>query len=1105
MTSKNDNRDADNIPRNLADYARDQVGDAMRVAADENAAQSDLASAAPKNVGPYRILEALGEGGMGIVYLAEQTQPIRRRVALKLIKPGMDSRQVLARFNAERQALALMNHPNIAKVLDVGATELGRPYFVMEYVPGLPITEYCDKHHVDMRGRLDLFMQACHAVQHAHQKAIIHRDIKPSNILVVVQDKTALPKVIDFGVAKATQQSLTENTLFTEQGQLVGTPEYMSPEQAEMTGLDVDTRTDIYSLGVVLYELLVGALPFEPSTLRQAGFAEIQRIIREKEPSKPSARLSSLGQECALVAKHRRIDLSSLLKQLRGDLDWIIMKALDKDRTRRYETASDFAADILRHLNDEPVVAGPPSTGYRMSKFVRRNRSGVVAASVLLFVLLAGITGTTWAMLWAFNEKERAAESALAERLAKTDAQQKTEQLETVTNFQASMLADIDTEATGLGIIAIVTDSVRKTLGTRGESPDDINESLASLAELLEGVNPTNIAVEVVDNHVLGLAVAAIENDFSDQPLVQASLLQTVSETYAELGLYESAMPLQQNALKTRRHILGDDDRDTLESIANMGDLLMHKGKYKDAEPLFREALKGRRNVLGDDHRDTRMSNNNLGLLFKKMGMFREAEAYLAKAVEDNRRILGDDHPDTLESIMNMDGVPVHSGNIGDGWVKISDATVEAMEGSRRQLEDDHPSARVSSTTMAKSLMMVGRIEEAQAHLSKAVEDNRRILGDDHPDTLTSISFMCNVLMGIGKYKEAEPLCREALIGQRRVLVNDHSDTLTSIRDMGSLLMRMGKLQDAESYYREALIGRRRKLGDKHPDTLTSIRDMGSLYQSIGKLSESEKCFRENLALTREIHGEHVESAAAMQVLARCLEDKGDVDEAEKLFRGSLAIAQSVLGHDVDFAGNPIDAFLVTKYMTELARFLQDNGGVDEAENLLRESLSRDRELFGDDNSITLRSIGNLGNFLNQVGKHKDAFEILNTNEPLARHTWPLRKVRYSGDSISRRNKTRRKVCSLGKYLAILGDAEGATSQFAEGEATLLEAHELLAEGFGDDHDRTTKCITRIITLYQSWHSAEPGKGYDDNAAEWRQKMAELQNQSDHPPESDNH
>ncbi len=380
------------------------------------------AVALPSQIGPYRILEALGEGGMGTVYLAEQHEPIRRRVALKVIKLGMDTKEVLARFESERQALALMNHPNIAKVLDAGTSTDARPYFVMEYVAGERITSYCDREQLDMRQRLGVFVQVCGGVQHAHQKGVIHRDIKPSNILVATHDDKPVPKIIDFGVAKAIGHELTEQTLFTEQGQLVGTPEYMSPEQAGATDSDVDTRSDVYSLGVLLYEILVGALPFDSRALRRAGYAEIQRIIREVEPPKPSTRLSGLGTESGTIAEKRRSDPRRLAQQLRGDLDWIAMKALEKDASRRYATVSALAEDIARHIRHEPVSAGPPSASYRFRKFLRRNKGAAASVAAVFVVLLAGIVVSLDFAIGERRAKESAEQAQQIKQLALADS-----------------------------------------------------------------------------------------------------------------------------------------------------------------------------------------------------------------------------------------------------------------------------------------------------------------------------------------------------------------------------------------------------------------------------------------------------------------------------------------------------------------------------------------------------------------------------------------------------------------------------------------------------------------------------------------------------------
>jgi len=848
-------------------------------------------------IGHYKLLQQIGEGGFGSVFMAEQEHPVRRKVALKIIKLGMDTRQVVARFEQERQALAMMEHPNIARVLDAGATEAGRPFFVMELVKGDPIVEYCDKNNLSINERLELFAQVCNAVQHAHSKGIIHRDIKPSNILVSTQDGKPHTKVIDFGIAKATSARLTEKTLFTEHKALIGTPEYMSPEQAE-GNLDIDTRTDVYSLGVLLYELLTGTTPFTGTNLRSAAYAEIQRIIREVEPPKPSTRISANTDTIASVAAKRHTEPKRLGILVRGELDWIVMRALEKDRQRRYETANGLAMDIRRYLAGEAVVAAPPSAGYRAQKFIKRNRGQVLAAGLIFAALVAGLAGTLWQARQAASQRDAAilAQENEAQQRARADERAdaatkaqaaagaardgekaRADELKQVSDFQEKMLGQVDPTSAGVRLTEDVNARFAAALEKAGVPDAQRTLRADSFRQEWLKVNATDAATALIDTTILKPAVKAIDEQFKDQPIVDAQLRQILAKRYQSLGLYDAAFPLQKAALANRRRVLGEEHPETLISIDAMGLLLLSQSKLSEAEPYLREALEKFRRVLGDEHPETLTSLNNMAALLQDQGKLTESEPYFREVLEKQRRVMGEEHPNTLVSVNSMSALLQAQGKLAEAEPYLR----EALEKRRRVLGEEHPDTLDSIRSMGMLLYSQGKLAESEPYLREALTKFRRVLGEEHPDTLSSINNMGVLLQDQSKFAEAEPYHREALEKRRRVLGENHLSTLTSINNMGTLLQAQGKLDEAEPYYREALEKRRRLLGEQHPSTLASINNMGMLLRSQDKRAEAEPFFREVLEKCRSVLGdEHPNTLNCINNVGNLLREQGKFAEA---------------------------------------------------------------------------------------------------------------------------------------------------------------------------------------------------------------------------------
>ncbi len=703
------------------------------------------------SIGPFQVLEKIGEGGMGTVYLAEQTSPVRRRVAIKVIRSGMGTRRVVARFESERQALAMMDDPGIARVYDAGQISNTQPYFVMEYVPGISITEYCDQHRVGIEERLELCARVCRAVQHAHQRGVIHRDLKPSNILVAATQAGPRPKIIDFGVAKALHQKLTDKTIFTEHGQMIGTPGYMSPEQAEMSSLEIDTRSDIYSLGVVLYELITGVLPVDPDTAEG-------RVMRGAHMLGPAARLASMSESIDDAAKCRDTSVPSLLRRARGELEWIVMRAIHQDRTMRYASMSEFADDLERLMRMEPVLAAPPSGMYRLSRFVARHRAVLltvmiaalattlgllafgqirlaptIAFAVLAIVLLGGLVAALLLLVRARMERDR----ALA---AETRAS------------EASAAAERD----------------RRQAHQQARITHAVSEFLNK--DILAGAAPEQQGRDLKVISAIDTAAAVIGERFSDAPLVEAAIRSTIGRTYRSLGVYESARPQLTRALELCREHLGEQDEHTLCALDDCAAVSYELGDDADAERCTREAIAQRQQIKDGTNEALRSSLNHLALIRTRQGDFAEAEALHLETIRLSRSELGPDDEATLTALNNLASWYYRR----ERFEEAATRHAETLEARRRVLGCEHPHTLISASNLGGTLCRLGRYEQAEKHLRCAVETGVKVLGDEHPHLAAFRRYLGESLLGLGETEQAESVLKEALRVCTQQLGTDH-------------------------------------------------------------------------------------------------------------------------------------------------------------------------------------------------------------------------------------------------------------------------------------------------------------------------------------------
>jgi eukaryotic-like serine/threonine-protein kinase len=1018
-----------------------------------------------QRIGPYKLLEKLGEGGMGTVWMAEQSEPIRRTVALKIIKAGMDSRQILARFEAERQALALMDHPNIAKVLDAGTTggpnpqpssfshqpPFGRPYFVMELVKGIPLTKFCDARQLPVPERLELFLCVCQAIQHAHQKGVIHRDIKPSNVLVALYDGKPVPKVIDFGVAKATGQRLTDKTLYTEFGSIIGTLEYMSPEQAEMNQLDIDTRSDIYSLGVLLYELLTGTTPLMRQAVQQGALDEVLRRIREEEPPQPSTRLSQSQEALATISAQRQLEPGQLRRLLRGDLDWVTMKALEKDRARRYETASALAADVECFLAHEAVEARPPSSFYRLGKVVRRNRLAFAAAGAVGLALVAGLV----ASVVMYKSQQKAAEEARA-----------------VSHFMVEVFQSPDPTRDGrtITVAEMLDRAVLKLDEGLHQQPEQRAVLQRTLAETYEALGLPHSAIPLLES-----VRAFYERTRGLKHPETLIAMNNLARYYYGAGRLEEALELSEQVLPDLRRVLGPEDPGTLWAIWTRAASYRAAGRLEEALNEGKELLTLQRKVVGPEHPDTLWAMDNLARSYRDAGRVEDALKLGEELLPLRRKVLGPEHPGTLWAMDNLAGSYHAAGRLE----KALELWEELLTLRRKVLGPEHPDTLSAMWYLAWSYRDAGRREEALKLGEEVTPLRRKVLGPEHPDTLRAMHHLVISYRSTGRWKEAVKLGEEVLTLRAHVLGAEHPDTLRAMNNLAGSYHDAGRREQALKLREHVLTLQRKVLGPEHPDTLRAMSSLASSYGVAARFDDAVILRKELLALRRKVLGpEHPDTLWAMDGLADSYRAAGRKEESTKLMEEAVFIA---------IRSSNLPPSRVARLIAGLAEDLYRNAQYAESERWYREAVRR----FGKGDSGSVNAASGLGKLLAEwawvertgataLPRALEAEELF--REYLA--------TRQQGANATHWRTAETKSRLAGALVAAAASNSAASHEWRQ--ARLSEAEQLLQDALqqlppSDSADAKYRrdAIVRMVRLYQVQGNATQAREWEEKLAAW--------------------